>query len=213
MIRESMAGAFLLLLHDEFSGRPRCGPDPLRGGLVGAQLAELLIAGRVGLAEGRVHPLPADPPADTHPAAEYVVECVRSQPGRYTVRTWTENLGEPLHQMVVAELVDGGVIRRESGGLGWRRAVRLPAVDLLRAAAPRARIERMITTPRELDLAGAFTIAMLWELGIEEVMDVRAPCGSGNLVERISARMPTALRDLLDGIGDAAVAASLTVRR
>lgn len=208
-----MAGAFLLLVHDEFSGRPRCSADLLRGGIVGAQLAELVIAGRMGVAEGRIHPLDADPLANARPAAEYVMECVLAQPRHHSVRTWTENLGEPLRDMIVTELVEDGVIRRESGGFGRRRTERYPALDLLRAAAPKARIERMLTTPRELDLAGAFTIAMVWALGIEAVLDARAGRGGDDLVERIKARMPVALRELLDGIGSSAAAASLTVRR
>ena len=208
-----MAAAFLLLVHDEFSGRPRCSADLLRCGLVGAQLAELVIAGRMGVAEGRLHPLDADPLGNARPAAEYVMECVLAQPRHHTVRTWTDNLGEPLHEMVVTELVDDGVIRRESGGFGRRRTERYPALDLLRAAAPKARFERMITTPRELDLAGAFTIAMVWALGVEAVLDARAERGGAELVERIRARMPVTLRELLDGIGSSAAATSLTVRR
>ncbi len=208
-----MAGAFLLLVHDEFSGRPRCSADLLRGGLVGAQLAELVIAGRMGLAEGRVHPLDADPLGDARPAAAYVMECVLAQPRHHTVRTWTENLGEALHEMVVTELVDEGIVRRESGGFGRRRMERYPAVDLPRAAAPKARFERMLTTPRDLDLAGAFTIAMVWALGIEGVLDARAERGGADLVERIRARMPGPLRELLDGIGSSAAATSLAVRR
>jgi hypothetical protein len=74
-------------------------------------------------------------------------------------------------------------------------------------------MERMITAPRELDVAGAFTIAMMWELGIEEVMDGRVEARGRDLVERIRARMPDALRELLDGIGDSYAASSLTVRR
>jgi hypothetical protein len=208
-----MAAAFLLLVHDEFSGRPRCSADLLRCGLVGAQLAELVIGGRMGVAEGRVHPLDADPLGNARPAAEYVMECVLGQPRQHTIRTWTENLGEPLYEMIVTELVDDGVIRRETGGFGRRRTERLPALNLLRAAAPRARIERMITAPRELDLAGAFTIAMVWALGIEAMLDTRAERGGAELVERIRARMPVALRELLDGIGTSAAATSLTVRR
>jgi len=207
-----MAGAFLLLMHDEFSGRPRCGADLFRVGLVGAQLAELAIIGRIDVVEGRVHPLATDPLDNARAAADWVLRCVLGQPRTHTVRTWTENLGEPLHEMIVTELVEDGVVRRVSGGFGWRRTERLPALDLLRAAAPRARMERMITSPRELDLAGAFTIAMMWELGIEEVMDVRAEAGSRVLVERIRARIPDALRELLDGIGDSAAASSLAVR-
>jgi Golgi phosphoprotein 3 GPP34 len=207
-----MAAAFLLLVHDEFSGRPRCSADLLRCGLVGAQLAELVIAGRMGVAEGRIHPLDADL-GNARPAAEYVMECVLTQPRQHTIRTWTENLGEPLYEMIVTELVDDGVIRRETGGFGRRRTERLPALNLLRAAAPRARIERMITAPRELDLAGAFTIAMVWALGIEAMLDTRAERGGAELVERIRARMPVALRELLDGIGTSAAASSLTVRR
>jgi Golgi phosphoprotein 3 (GPP34) len=208
-----MAGAFLLLVHDEFSGRPRCSADLLRGGIVGAQLAELVMAGRMGMAEGRVHPLDADPLGNGRPAAEYVMQCVLGQPRHHTVRTWTDNLGEPLQEMIVTELVEDGVIRRESGGFGRRRTERYPALDLLRAAAPKARIERMLTTPRELDLAGAFTIAMVWALGIEAVLDTRAERGGAELVERIKARMPATLLELLDGIGTSAAAASLTVRR
>jgi Golgi phosphoprotein 3 (GPP34) len=213
MSRESMPAAFLLLVHDEFSGRPRCSADLLRCGLVGAQLAELVIGGRVGVADGRLHPLDADPIGNSRPAPEYVMECVLGQPRQHTVRTWTENLGEPLHEMIVTELVDDGIIRRESGGFGRRRAERYPALNLLRAAAPKARIERMITAPRELDLAGAFTIAMIWALGIEAVLDTRAERGGADLVERIRARMPGPLRDLLDGIASSAAATSLTVRR
>jgi hypothetical protein len=209
-----MAAAFLLLVHDEFSGRTRCSADLLRCGLVGAQLGELVIAGRMGVAEGRLQPLDADPLGNARPAAEYVMECVLAQPRHHTVRTWTDNLGDPLHEMIVAELVDDGIVRRESGGgFGRRRTARYPAIDLLRAAAPKARIERMLTTPRDLDLAGAFTIAMVWALGIEAVLDARSERGSVDLVERIRARMPVALRELLDGISSAAAATSLTVRR
>ena len=167
----------------------------------------------MGVSEGRLHPLDADPLGNARPAAEYVMECVLAQPRHHTVRTWTDNLGEPLHEMVVTELVDDGVIRRESGGFGRRRTERYPALDLLRAAAPKARFERMITTPRELDLAGAFTIAMVWALGVEAVLDARAERGGAELVERIRARMPVTLRELLDGIGSSAAATSLTVRR
>ena len=91
--------------------------------------------------------------------------------------------------MVVVELVADGIIRRESGGFGRRRTERYPALDLLRAAAPRARIERMITAPRELERGGA------------------------DLVERIMARMPGPLHQLLEAIGSSAAATSLTVRR
>ena len=213
MSRESMPAAFLLLVHDEFSGRARCSADLLRCGLVGAQLAELVMAGRMGIAEGRLHPLDADPLGNARPAAEYVMECVLGQPRQHTVRTWTENLGEPLHEMIVVELVEDGVIRRETAGFGRRRAERYPALNLLRAAAPKVRIERMITAPRELDLAGAFTIAMVWALGIEAMLDVRAERGGAELVERIRARMPAALGELLEAIGTSAAATSLTVRR
>src|SRR5437763_649718 len=84
---------------DEIIGRLRCSVDLLRGGLVGAELAELVIAGRLGVTDGRVHPLDADAPDSTRLAAEYVVECVLGQPRRHTVRTWTDNLGEPLQEM------------------------------------------------------------------------------------------------------------------
>ena len=54
---------------------------------------------------------------------------------------------------------------------------------------------------------------MVWALGIEAVLDARAERGGADLVERIKARMPVPLRELLDGIGSSAAATSLTVRR
>src|SRR4051794_36956928 len=152
MSRESMAGAFLLLLHNQFSGRPRCGADPLRGGLAGAQLAELAIFGRIGVAEGRVHPLDAAPLESARPTAEYVMECVRGQPRHHTVRTWTEKPRRAAAQDDRRRTRRG---RRRPPGV---RRLRLAAhgsparARLLRAAAPRARMERMITAPRELDV-------------------------------------------------------------
>src|SRR4029078_5478285 len=108
--------------------------------------------------------------------------------------------------MIVVELVADGIIRRESGGFGRRRSERYPALDLLRAAAPKARIERIITTPRELDPARAFTIAMVWALGIEAVLDARAERGGSDLVERIRARMTRPLRARRDRVGTLATA-------
>jgi hypothetical protein len=208
-----MPAAYFLVVHDEFTGRPRCSADLLRCGLVGAQLAELVVAGRLGLAEGRVHPLDADSLGGARPAAEYVMACVLAQPRHHTVRTWTDNLGDQVHEMIVNELLEDSIIRRESGGFGRRRSLRYPALDLLRAAGPKARLEQMLATPRELDLGGAFTIAMVWALGIEGVLDVRAEHHHVDLVERIRARMPVALRELLDGIGQAGAASSLKALR
>ena len=214
MGRESMAGAFFLLAHDEFSGRARCDLDLLRCGVVGAQLAELVIGGRLGVVDGRVHPLDAEAVGET-PAASYVMECILAQPRHHTVRTWTDSLGEPLFELVARQLTDDKVVRRDVGrGVGRRRADRFPAVDLLRAAAPRSRLSHAVSSPRNLDLAGAFTIALVWALGLASLLDQRIERSTADeLILRIRARMPGALRELLEGVDSTAAASSLSVRR
>ena len=214
MGQESMARGFFLLAHDEFTGRARCDQGRLRCGVVGAQLADLMIAGRLGMGGGRVLMLDADPvPDGDGRAPAYVVECLKAAPRALTVRTWATNLGEQVTEMIAIGLVDDGVVRRETGRGFGRRPDRFRGLDLLRAGAPRSQVAHAFTSPKDLDLTTAFLITLIWSLQVERIVDLPLDRASADdLVARIRAHMPSVLRELLEGIDDAATASSLTIR-
>ena len=70
---------FFLIAHDEFSGKLRISQDLLGCGLVGAQLADLVMARRIGIEAGRV--LITDTPGDAgDEVGAYVIETLTRQP-------------------------------------------------------------------------------------------------------------------------------------
>lgn len=214
MDQEQLAARVFLITHDEFSGKSHISHDLLACGLVGALLAELVIAGRLTMSQGRVVVTDA---SDIGPDSitAYVMESIRRQATSHTVRTWTNHLGDPLYKLVGRQLVDQGILRREAGrGLLRQRPDRFPAVDLLRAAAPRIRLEHMIRNPREMDLAGGVMAALIWALGADRILDPAIDRGAAReLIDEVVERLPPDLAALVDGVQAAVAAVSLTVRR
>lgn len=214
MDRPRLATDLFLVAHDEFSGKPRMSADLLGCGLVGALLAELVMVDRVVVESGRV--LVTAARADGRDdLGDYVVEAVRSQDTAHTVRTWVETLRPVLPGLVAGRLVADGVVRREEGGPRWRRRPdRFPATDLLAASRPRLRLEHMLRTPQEFDLAGALLAVLIGALGVEAVLDPDLDRATvRGLITRLEENLPAALRALLDGVRAAVAAVSLTVRR
>lgn len=208
------AADFFLVVHDEFKGRLRINRDLLGCGLVTAQIGQLVAGGTLGVTSGRVVAVEGAPPP-TDEIDEYVVESVRGQASSHTVRTWIDTLDEVLYELMARRLVESGVVRRESGsGLLRRRPDRFPSVDLLSAARPRLRLESMLRRPREFDLAGAFTAALIWACGVDVVLDPELDrTAARELTDEIGERLPPELGELLAGTRAAVAAISLTVRR
>jgi hypothetical protein len=209
-----MAIAFFLLVHDPFTGKLLISEDLLGCGLVGAQLCDLMIAGRLQMVDGRVTAIDTgEVGADDIP--QFVVDSIARQPDTHVVRTWTENLGPLLLELVARDIVGSGVLRRETGGgLLRRRADRFPAVDLLKAAAPKVRLEHALRNPQELDLALGFLAALVWALGVDRILDPSLDrVAAREVVDEVLDHLPATLGELVDGIRSAAAAISLRVRR
>ena len=101
------------------------------------------------------------------------------------------------------EVVAAG--REGGGGLVRRKPDRFPGVDLLNAARPRMRLERMIRSPKELDLPGAFTATLLWSLGADGVLDPEIDKGvARELVRQVDEHLPADLHSVLSGARAAA---------
>jgi hypothetical protein len=205
MERDELAAGFFLIAHDEFTGKLRIARDRLGHGLVAAELAQLLIAGRIAIADGRVV-LTDSYAAEPNDVDRYVLDTVQRHQSVRSVRAWVESLAEPLSELIARRLEDLGIVRREAGGgLVRRRPDRFPGVDLLTAARPRMRLERMIRTPKELDLPGAFTITLLWALDAADALDPEIDrAAARELVGQVNQHLPADLHSVLAGARAAA---------
>jgi hypothetical protein len=215
MDRPRLAADFFLIAHDEFSGKLRISADLLGCGLVGAQLAELVMTDRIVIEAGRV--LVTDVRGDgTDEVGAYVAESIQRQSNTHSVRVWVDTFRDVLYELVARGLIDEGVVRREDGGrqLMRRRPDRFPATDLLAAARPRLRMEHMLRTPQEFDLTGAVLAVLVGALGVESVLDPEIDRTTAReLIGRLEENLPVDLRSLVEGVRAAVAAVSLTIRR
>jgi hypothetical protein len=199
-----------LLLHDPFTGKGEVHQELLEYGVSAAGLADLVIVRRLGVIDD--HVVVADPvqagPADR--VGEYVLGSVADQSKTYSVRTWVSSLGEAVTDLVVRELVDGGVVRHERGSLGLRgrKPDRFPAVDLLRASSSRNRVRHMLAHPAEFDLAGATVASIVGALGAERLFEVH---DTRSLIKELTANLPSALQAVMAGLAATVAASSVAL--
>jgi hypothetical protein len=216
MTQETLARRMFLILHDPFTGKPGVGIEPMKYGLVTAALAHLVMQQRLGLAEGR-RVVVVDPRGNgTDDVSAFIVGSIQGSPAAGITRSWVESLTDIVYELVARALMAEGVVRREHGGrrLVRRNPDRFPAVDLLRAAGPRIRLEHMLRSPHEMDVAGAVLAGIVHVFHMDRVLDVdrdRAVVRSS--LSAAADHLPADLRSLVDGVASAVSAISLDFRR
>ncbi|MGI8651687.1 MAG: GOLPH3/VPS74 family protein [Geodermatophilaceae bacterium] len=215
MAQDKLAESMFLLLHDPFSGRPEIAHELLNCALVAAELAELIMTGHIGIDNDRVVVIDSRDVGPDEMSA-FVVDSIQSQSGAHTVRSWVEVLSDVLYEMVARGMVKAGVVSREQGGrrLLRRSPDRFPSVDLLRASAPRVRLEHMLRVPDDMDQQGTVTAAILGALDIVQGFDVGIDrIALRGRISELTQQLPSDLRDVVAGVEASAASISLTVRR
>jgi len=210
MNQDKLVRRMFLILHDPFTGKPQIGHDLLRTGLVAAELAALTMARHIGM-ENDCIVVAETRGTESDEIDSFVVEGIQRQDSAHTVRSWVDALGETVYDMVARTLLAEGTVRRVQGGrrLVGRSPDRFPALDLMRAAGPRLRLEHMLRTPHERDLAAAVTAAVLGALKVERVLDVdrdRATVKAS--VAAAASALPVDLRSLVAGVEASGAATS-----
>jgi hypothetical protein len=215
MAQDMLVRKMFLLLHNPFNGKPEIGHDQLKCALVAAELADLIIARRLGMENDRVVVAESRGTGGDEIGA-FVVESIQRQPSGHTVRSWVEALADVLYELVARNLTTDGVVRRQEGGrrLLRRSPDRFPALDLMRASGPRLRLEHMLRTPREREVSGAALAAIIGALDVERILDIdRDRATVRAAVAAATDSLPVDLRALVAGVEDAVSAISLVVRR
>ena len=193
--QDKLAARIFLILHDPFNGKAAVGPTAMRCAIVGAELAELILARRIAMADNLVVMGDAGVPGSDEISA-FVVDSINRQSRSYDVSTWLGAIGDALYELVAARLVGTGILVRTRGLVG--RAHRYPAANLLAAAGPRVRLEHMVREPRERDVPGAVCAALLGAIGAAGALETD---GSRRSMRRtlaaIAESLPADLRSLV----------------
>lgn len=193
--QDKLAARIFLILHDPFSGKPAVGPTAMRCAVVGAELAELILARRIAMENELVVVGDAGAPGSDEISA-FVVDSINRQSSSYGVPTWLAAIGDALYELVAARLVGADILVRSRGLVG--RTHRYPATNLLAAAGPRVRLEHMVRRPRERDVPGAVCAALLGAIAAGGVLEID---GSRRSMRRtlaaIAESLPVDLRSLV----------------
>ncbi len=215
MSRQPLAVDFFLIAHDPFDdGRLRISTELFGCGLVGAEVADLMLARRLGLDGDDLVVL--DPSGELDEVDDYVIEAVGSQPETHPLRAWVEPLQDGLYALLGRKLVASGVVRRVQGSrriTGGRQPDRFPATDLLAASRPQQRLEDLLRAPRNLDLASGVLAALIGVLGVDGLLSPELDRSTlRELLTEIEHFLPADLRAVRDGLRVVTAEVSLRAR-
>lgn len=204
MFRDTLAARLFLVLHDPFTGKALLRGNAVRLAVAGAELAELALArpdrGQLIALENDRIVLAEAQPRRVDYISSFVLDSIRGQGEAHPAMVWVAALADRVFDMVAAQLIDEGVVRRQSGGgLFGRSARRYPAVDLLAAAHPRVRLEHKLRTPSELDPDTAVCLAVLGAVGGERTLEGDRSAVR-KLVASVTESLPVDLRNLVTAI-------------
>lgn len=206
-----LADDLFLIAHDDYSGKAAAAPRTLDPALAGALLGELLLDGRIAVANGQV--FVADDRPRQEPVTDRLLDELVQRGDGHAVRAWVRFLAPRVRNQIGDRLVSAGWVRRERARrLNLRATVRWPGVDPNRVAVPRAVLTTILERANEpMDTRTATLAALVRSGGVLRVLSLV----DRSATERIATSrrlLPPGLRDLLDGV-DATIAASAVPAR
>lgn len=215
MKQETLARRMFLILHDPFSGKPGVDIEPMKQGVVTAALADLVMKRRLRVADWSVTVLEPSP-GGTDDVSELIIGSIKGGYGSDIMRSWVESFTDLVYELVARGLMADRVVRRQHGGrrVMRRNPDRFPALDLLRAAGPRVRLEYMLRSPHDMDLDGVVLAGIIHALHLDSVLDTdRDRAAVRSALATAVEYLPADLRGLIDGVTAAVTPVPLTFRR
>jgi hypothetical protein len=198
---ETSAAKIFLILHDLFTGKPVVRQSAIKRAIIGAELADLILARRIGMENDRIVLADEGRRGVDHLAA-FLIESIRNEQDAHTVPVWVATLADRLFDLLASLLANEGIVRRQPGSRLIRRSAdRFPAEDLLAAAGPRLRLEHALRSDDEPDLPTQVVAALIGSIGASRVIDPDRERGAvRRRIEEITGALPLDLRDLIIGM-------------
>jgi hypothetical protein len=176
-----------LLGHDDRSGKPQLQPRALGIGLAGALLAELMLAGWIGLRPDSAVVIGTDVSPVTV-QRHVLLKQVADEPGPQPVQAWLRFLARGAARDVAVRLEQAGYLQRARSWVPGRRGRWVP-VDPDWAFAPMLRVRSALdpvrpVTPYAAALAG-----------------LAVACGLGFRLDQYQAQAGRGVQDAVAGLG------------
>lgn len=158
----TIAEEFLLLSHDEHSGRMLYASQPITQiALVGAVLMDLALCDRIDTDLQKLMLVDETPTGE--PALDHVLSKIAGEKDKdRSIRDWIDHLSseaEPVRELSLQRLIDRGILREEEGRFLWVFPTRrYPMVDDKEQTEVKLRIAQLLMSD---DIPDARDIAIL----------------------------------------------------
>jgi hypothetical protein len=197
-----LANELFLVAHDPYSGRAHAGPKVVDTGLAGAVLGELVLSGRLLIADDSRIYLPDARPSG-EPVTDAAIVRVAEQVAPHPAQAWVEYLRDHTRDAVVTRMLRAGIIQQPRPRGMLRNSMLYPAADPLSATSALLRLRHLLDHPGYLD----DTSAALGGLVLATKLDFLLTGGSPNEVRdglaRMYQRLPAGLRVLVAAVESA----------
>ncbi|WP_229073095.1 GPP34 family phosphoprotein [Actinoplanes sp. DH11] len=163
-----LADQYYLIAHEDRTGRSRLHPRATGLGLAAALLSELVLEGRVGVADGELFIVDRHPPRDA--LSHDVLDLLSAQSQHTDVRTWLAFLSQDAALRVAERLMRVGAVemvtRRRM--LGSTQTLYMPNTARQRNAAAWAstRIANILVRGMDLNLADRLLVGLVVATGL-----------------------------------------------
>jgi Golgi phosphoprotein 3 (GPP34) len=204
-----VADDLYLMAHDDRTGRPRLQPRALGIGLAGALLAELMLAGWIGLRrDGTVVIVPGL--AQDTMARHALLKQVADEPGPQPVQAWLRFLARGAARDVALRLEQAGYLRHVRSWIPGRRGRPVP-VSPDWAFAPMLRVRSALDPARPVTPHGVALAGLAAACGLRFLLDQYQSRGGRTIADAVAAAGP-GLQELISQTQTAVDSAVLSHR-
>jgi hypothetical protein len=190
-----VADDLYLLAHNDVTGRPYVQPRALGLGLAGGLLAELMLAGVLGLWDEAVVITGRVPLEDR--LARQVLSQVTSEYQRHPVRDWLLYVGRTAAQDVARRLERAGYLAQTGGWDRWRTGCRWRPVDRDNAFAPVLRVRAVLDASRVPVVEGVVLAGLAEACGLGFRLAQYTPARPTRPLDHAVAQLDPGLRELI----------------
>jgi hypothetical protein len=189
-----LADDLYLLAHHEVNGRPHLQPRATGLGLAGALLAELMLAGSIGLLAGQVVVAEHFQPRDE--LARSVLSRVAGEPQRHPARDWLLFLARTAPQDVVGRLQQSGYLAASASRRSFRARHPVPA-DPDSAFAPLLRVKSALDPARPATAQNLTLAGLAVACGLGGHLALYLPAGAHRRIQEATGQLHPGLQALI----------------
>jgi hypothetical protein len=189
-----LADDLYLLAHHETTGKPHLQPRAAGLGLAGALLAELMLAGSIGLHAGQV--VTADPSAPRDEVARSVLDQVAGERERHPARDWLIFLARHAAHDVAGRLEQSGYLTKATSRRPLRARQWIPA-DSDSAFAPMLRVKSAVDPARPASVQNVTLAGLALACGLGRHLALYLPEGAHRRIQEATSQLHPSLQDLI----------------